>query len=273
LGNTLVGPAAPGGSKGAPAVGTFPGAAPRATNAMSPNTKSPGVGLPQATNGSPVLNGILTDPQYRMVLKALQQRNGAEVLAQPEITTLSGRQAQCKIAEVRTIVTGIKKEALTPPGIQGTNNTESAALATEQMEFGPVLDIIPNVLTDGKTINLQVVASLTQFLGYEDSRTNRHTVYVNGKPEEAIVPQPKFRNCQLTSTLNVQDGQTIVLDGLISEHILTMKDKVPALGNLPLVDRFFRSEPKSTQKRNLLVFITPTLIDPAGNRIHEPAAK
>ena len=66
------------------------------------------------------------------------------------------------------------------------------------------------------------------------------------------------------------DGQTLVLGGLPSERVTAFKDQVPVLGDLPLVGHLFRSESKNTQKRNLLIFITPTIIDPAGNRVHSP---
>jgi general secretion pathway protein D len=66
----------------------------------------------------------------------------------------------------------------------------------------------------------------------------------------------------------VWDGQTVVLGGLISENVSKMKDQVPILGDLPLVGRLFRNEINQTQKNNLLVFVTPTIIDPAGNRFH-----
>ncbi len=47
-----------------------------------------------------------------------------------------------------------------------------------------------------------------------------------------------------------------------------MKDKIPFLGDLPLLGRFFRSESSSSNKKNLMIFVTPTIIDPAGNRVH-----
>jgi general secretion pathway protein D len=72
----------------------------------------------------------------------------------------------------------------------------------------------------------------------------------------------------MAATNNVYDGQTLVLGGLVSEQITAFKDKVPVLGDLPLVGGLFRSESKNAQKRNLLFFITPTIIDPAGNRVH-----
>ena len=59
-----------------------------------------------------------------------------------------------------------------------------------------------------------------------------------------------------------------VLGGLISENVMKTKDKVPLLGDLPIAGRFFRSESAITKKKNLLIFVTPTIIDPAGNRVH-----
>lgn len=227
--------------------------------------------LPSVGSALSSLSGILTDSQYRMVLKALQQREGTELVASPEVTTHSGRQAQCKVAEVRSVASGIDERALTPPGITSTNDFESSVYSTEQIEFGPTLDIIPEVLPDGYTINLSLVVSLLEFLRYEDSQTNRVTVYVNGKQKEITPPRPIVRTAQVSSQVNVWDGQTLVLWGLVSERTIAMKASVPVLGNLPGVGKLFRSESKSAQKRNLLVFITPTLIDPAGNRVHSEA--
>ena len=72
----------------------------------------------------------------------------------------------------------------------------------------------------------------------------------------------------MVSAVNVWDGQTVVLGGLLSETVTTIKDQIPMLGDLPLVGTFFRSESKTTSKDNLLIFVTPMLIDPAGNRLH-----
>jgi general secretion pathway protein D len=72
----------------------------------------------------------------------------------------------------------------------------------------------------------------------------------------------------VVSTVNVWDGQTVVLGGLLSESVQTLKNQVPMLGDLPLVGRLFRNESKTTNKKNLLIFVTPLLIDPAGNRLH-----
>ena len=77
-----------------------------------------------------------------------------------------------------------------------------------------------------------------------------------------------MRTQQMASTVNVHDGQTLVLGGLVSERIATITGQLPVLGTLPGLGSLLRSESKNTQRRNLLIFITPTIIDPAGNRVH-----
>jgi type II secretory pathway component GspD/PulD (secretin) len=79
---------------------------------------------------------------------------------------------------------------------------------------------------------------------------------------------PRFRVRQVATSVNVWDGQTVVIGGLLSETVTKVKDKVPVLGDLPWVGRLFRSESLSSLKRNLLIFVTPTIIDPAGNQVH-----
>ena len=84
----------------------------------------------------------------------------------------------------------------------------------------------------------------------------------------SVLPLPRFRLRQVTTSAVVWDGQTIVLGGLLSEDVRRLKEKVPILGDIPYLGRFFRSEAFSTAKKNLMIFVTPTIIDPAGNRLH-----
>ena len=89
-----------------------------------------------------------------------------------------------------------------------------------------------------------------------------------GEPLTAELPLPHFREREVVTTCNVWDGQTVVLGGLIGETITKINDKVPMLGDLPLVGKLFQSQSSDATKENLLIFVTPTIIDPAGNRVH-----
>lgn len=135
--------------------------------------------------------------------------------------------------------------------------------------FGQVLDVIPYVSADGYTIQLNIVPTFTEFLGYDTDLARQFRTVVPNVPVQDT-PLPRFRVRQVTTTAVVWDGQTVVLGGLIAENVSKTREKVPVLGDIPLLGRLFRSESADSTKKNLVIFVTPTIIDPAGNRIHTP---
>jgi general secretion pathway protein D len=136
----------------------------------------------------------------------------------------------------------------------------------QQVEIGPVLDVIPVVLSDGYTINLTLIPSLTEFSGYDPSPVIPGVNVANVVMIPTILP--RFTVRQVVSTVNIWDNQTVVLGGLISSSVQSTKDKIPMLGDLPLVGRLFQSQTKTSVKKNLMIFVTATIVDPAGNRVH-----
>ena len=149
------------------------------------------------------------------------------------------------------------------------NNPGTSAVVpnTQQVETGPVLDVVPYVLSDGYTINLTLIPSLVEFTGYS---TPPPVENVTGGLNVVQIPVvlPDFTVRQVVTTVNIWDNQTIVIGGLISSSTQSTKDKVPVLGDLPGVGVLFQSSSKSVQKKNLMIFVTATIVDPAGNRVH-----
>jgi general secretion pathway protein D len=111
---------------------------------------------------------------------------------------------------------------------------------------------------------------MIDFLGYDDPSgfVTQAQISGGGSTLTATLPLPRIRLRQVTTSAIVWDGQTVVLGGLVSENLTKIKDKLPILGDLPILGRFFRSESSASSKRNLMIFVTPTIIDPAGNRMH-----
>jgi general secretion pathway protein D len=97
------------------------------------------------------LTGVLTDEQFRIVLRALEQRSGVDILAAPRVTTLSGRQAQIQVAELKSVLTGVEPAALRSGG--ATPTTNSSPFTASQVPIGPTLDIIPVVAADGRSLH------------------------------------------------------------------------------------------------------------------------
>src|SRR5205085_6872591 len=229
--------------------------------------------------------GILTDPQFRVVIHALEQRQGVDLISAPKITTMSARQAQIKVVDVKYIVTDLDLNQ-TSSGGGGVAGANGAAFGgggvvgstiqpiTEPIELGPVLDIVPYVSADGYTVQMTIIPTLREFVGYDLETAKLFQAQAQSvggaaaSPLTTTTPLPQFRLRQVVTTAIVWDGQTVVLGGLISENVTKTKDKVPLLGDLPIMGRLFRSESSMTIKKNLLIFVTPTIIDPAGNRLH-----
>lgn len=144
--------------------------------------------------------------------------------------------------------------------------TSAITPITQSVETGPILDVVPYVLADGYTINLALIPSDTEFGGYDSLNLPQVTGNLNVVQLPTVLP--KFTVRQLVTTVNVWDNQTVVLGGLITSSVNDTKDKIPVVGDLPLVGKLFQSQSKQTVKHNLMIFVTATIVDPAGSRVH-----
>jgi type II secretory pathway component GspD/PulD (secretin) len=204
------------------------------------------------SNSAAQFTGILTTTNATAVRHALQAQSGIEVLAEPEVTTLSGRQTQMRATTMITVVTNTAFEEIYT-NQNGLVVSNAIVPQTTTVETGPILDVVPYVLADGYTINLALIPSLTEFLGYDKS-TNTTAAY-NRAGEKIDLPRvlPRFAVRQMTTTLNLWDDQTAVLGGLPVENYVNgvvVKRKTKANG------------------KEVVIFVTATIVDPAGNRVH-----
>jgi general secretion pathway protein D len=261
--------------------GFFPGTDLSTTLLPSTSDQVLSSGLRNVINAPAIgtFSGILTDPQFRVVLRALQQRDGTDLLMEASVTTSSGRQAQIQVIDILTIVTGVNAQQ-TAGGGGGALGGGNAGIGstinypTEPTPVGPTFDVVPYVSADGYTIQMTLIPTITEFLGYDDPQQfvpQAQSVGGNASlPIRAQLPLPHYRLRQVTTSAVVWDGQTVVLGGLITENVTKLKDKVPFLGDLPFVGKLFTSESSASTKKNLIIFVTPTIIDPAGNPYHSP---
>jgi general secretion pathway protein D len=219
----------------------------------------------------------------------LQSRTGYENLAEPEATTISGRQTQMRATEVINVVTGFSfnngttANNATAGTINGTTGgstinqagTSAVEPTTQPVETGPILDVVPYILSDGFTINMSLIPSYTEFNGYDTITAGQIPGYnpgtaLAGAADGTTLPValPRFTVRQVVTTVNVWDNQTVVLGGLISSTVQNTKNQLPVVGDIPLLGRLFQNQSKTATKQNLMIFVTATIIDPAGNRVH-----
>ena len=84
---------------------------------------------------------------------------------------------------------------------------------------------------------------------------------------DAPMEQPFFKTRSIETDITIANGATVVMGGLITEERKSMEDKIPFLGDIPWIGRFFRSRSEWSNKRNLLIFVTARLVDPMGRQI------
>ena len=210
-----------------------------------------GIVLQQPTNKLAFLNG----QDAAMQLDRLKALAAPDQLSQASITTLSGRQAQIQIGGTVSIVTNAM-----------STGSPAGTVQTNQVPIGLTIDFFPYA-GDGQTVQMTISGSFTEFLGYDDPGQfvpQATDTGVTSHPLAAALPLPHFRVRHLRTTAAVAlDRQTVVLGG--SEEFET--DRVPVFGgDLPKLGRLFR---RPEQPGELILFITATLVDPAGNPVHE----
>ena len=186
---------------------------------------------------------IVTADKMKLLQSQLKTGGGVETLAEPEVVASSGRQTQMSATEIKTVVTGINPLALKSPGV-----SSNKLFLTQKVGFGPVLDEIPYVLSDGYTLNLTTIASVTEFLGYAEP-TNSVIAYIDGQRQTVPVPLPKIRSRKMSSCINLFDGQTLIL-GKPDEQLTGPAGE------------------SNDNKKELLVFVTAAVLDSAGNRVY-----
>jgi type II secretory pathway component GspD/PulD (secretin)/tetratricopeptide (TPR) repeat protein len=229
------------------------------------------------------LAGVFTNPQFQVVIRALNQKKGIDLLSAPKVTTKSGQRAIIEVVrEFRY------PRTYTPPQVPsiGTTTTSGSQVVPvvvtpttpqdwETRNTGVTLEVEPVVGGDSTTIDLNLVPQVVEFEGFINYGSPINAVGVNtiGNAISTSVPvlltqniinQPVFSTRKVTTSVNVYDGQTVVLGGLMREDVQKVEDKTPIIGDIPLIGRAFRTNVDQHVKKNLVIFVTARVITPAG---------
>ncbi len=216
------------------------------------------------------LQGRLTVPEFQVVWYALDQTKLADILSAPRVTTISGQPALIMVVQELRYATeydieDIDVQEYATVALEGMPPFIVVPSGWETRNVGIILAVTPTVSADGKVITLVLLPMVSALIGWETYGT---PIPIG---EEIFYPsrQPTFEVRTVNTRVYVNDGETIVLGGLIRENTVSVHDKVPILGSIPFIGRFFRSEYEVSEKRNLLIFVTAKLITSRGTELKE----
>ncbi|QKU84758.1 type II secretion system secretin GspD [Vibrio cholerae] len=168
---------------------------------------------------------------WTALINAVSNDSSSNILSSPSITVMDNGEASFIVGEEVPVITGSSA---------GSNN-DNPFQTVDRKEVGIKLKVVPQI-NEGNSVQLKIEQEVSNVLG------------ANGAVDV------RFAKRQLNTSVMVQDGQMLVLGGLIDERALESESKVPLLGDIPLLGQLFRSTSSQVEKKNLMVFIKPTII-------------
>ncbi len=230
------------------------------------------------------VGGVLSDPQFQTVVRALSQAKGADLITRPSIVTRSGQRATVDIIREFPYPTEYDPPEI-PQNFNGGGGggqapasfpvTPAHPTAFEVRNLGTHLEVEPVVGEDNFTVELNISPEFVQFEGFINygspiltSGTDLLGNVQSVELTENRILQPVFKTLRENTSVVVWDNATVVIGGLIEDRTTIVSDKVPLFGDTPLLGRFFRSKGVERNLRAVMFFVKVNVIDPSGQRIN-----
>jgi pilus assembly protein CpaC len=213
---------------------------------------------PQLTGGSPstgqiglsdLLNIFIFRPDinFAATIKALQNNNVLEILAEPNLITTSGKEASF-----------LAGGEFPYPVLQASGGaTTSSAITITFKEFGIRLNFTPTLMPDG-TIHLKVKPEVSSL------------DFSNGLIIQGFAI-PALATNRVESEMDLRDGQSFAIAGLLDNRVTEVLEKIPGIGDIPILGKLFQSRSVTKSKNELLIVVTPRVIQPLDTAPTGPA--
>ena len=238
--------------------------------------------------GIMALTGLFSDGQVQLIMRGLAQKKGTDLMTAPSVTARSGEKALIEI--IREFIYPTEYEPPELPnsiggGVSGGNLglgsssgifpvTPATPTSFETRNTGVTLEIEPTIGGNDFVIDLRFAPDIVEFEGFvnygspiqspaTDFLGNPTTVTIT----ENRIEMPVFSSRRVTTALTIYDGYTVAVGGLMREDVQTVEDKVPVLGDIPIVGRLFQTKAENRIKSNLIIFVTAQIIDATGRPI------
>jgi len=215
--------------------------------------QSTGISGQQPFNtGASFLFQQLTDVEFQVLMHALQEEGGLNVLSAPRILTLNNQEATIMVGEKYPIIRS---------DVSGQYGGSSTSIDYWQ-DIGIQLNVVPQICAQ-EYIRMIVHPAVTEQIGTASGRT------VSGS-EGGIVPvtdYPILSTREAETQIVIKNGETIVIGGLLKDVEARTEIKVPILGDIPLLGHFFKRQTKRVEQLDLLIFLTATVVDPSRGEV------
>jgi len=221
--------------------------------------------------GSFSLTGVLTNNKdgdnATVAFDYLSTLEESELLSAPRVTTMNRKPAVIADLSSEYYVAEVRTELVSTTGNLGSSGNigYTQSVMPTRFDFGITLSVTPQISGSDQVrlwLNPQVTAK-----GSDKTFVQRSIV--NGTELNDQITLPNMTTQAVWTNVIVHDGDTLVLGGLVADRTVKGKQKMPYLGDIPILGFFFRGKSKSVSQSSLLIFVTPTIIDTTGSRFFE----
>jgi general secretion pathway protein D len=158
--------------------------------------------------------------------------------------------------------------------------TPSTPTAFETRNTGVTLEIEPTIGVNDFVIDLRFVPEIVEFEGFvnygspiQSTSTDALGNPVTNTLTENRIEMPVFSTRRVNTALTIYDGYTVAVGGLMREDVQKVEDRVPILGDIPIIGRLFQTSSENRIKSNLIVFVTAQIIDATGRPLRGAEAE
>ncbi len=206
-------------------------------------TLSGGAGIAQAPGPASTIFqvGLITQAfgqSIKLLLSALSKQGEVNILSTPKISTLNNQKAVIKVATDDVFFTTTKTR-------EPTTGVETTTVTPQTITAGIVLDVTPQVAEDGSVI-MNIRPSISERVGQATS------------PDGSIVPIISVRATD--TVVRAQDGQTVVIGGLMQQKNTRSTQGIPGMKDVPVFGGLFRAKVDEGRKTELVILLTPTVV-------------
>ena len=222
--------------------------------------------------------GLLTDPMFKAVLHALEKTGKARTLSVPKVTTVNNRTARIRVGDDFRYYDEYSIQSIPSQVTGNSGNTvytsQLVPVGSPKLEeLGIELKVRPSVGADMSSVTLQLLPEISEFVRYETYEVGAGNGGNNGQNSTSTsngtstVKLPIFRRSKIETEVIVQSGETVVMGGLITSTESKHKDKIPFLSSIPLIGLLFQNDMIDNDQKNLLIFVTATIISERGENL------
>jgi len=193
------------------------------------------IGLAPALFGAATLPNIaIGGADFDLLLNALQAQNRVELLSNPSVMVANNTEGRIQVGDTVRL----------PTSVSFNSAGQQSSVAPE--EVGVILTVTPSINPDG-FVRMKIVPEI--------SRISKETTQISENFQSPIINRRRT-----TTTVTVKDGQTVVIGGLIQDRYERSEEKIPFLGDIPLLGALFRSKSEGASKTELLIVLTPHVL-------------